>query len=184
MAEGTEGTSLLLHRLRLRGMLADASLDAAALEADGLATATPAGLLITEAGLARAEEQIAAERAAVDLDAVAAAYERFLAVNRQTKALCARWQQPGLAVEDRFVLLGELQELTERASAGLARTAQQLPRFGSYVTRLEAALETAGLGDGRWINDPTIDSFHTVWMECHEDYLLVLDRSREQEGSF
>lgn len=180
----TESTRLLLHRLRLRGMLADTSLDAAALEDEGLASATPAGLMITEAGLARAEEQIAAERAAIDLDAVAAAYERFLAVNPQTKARCARWQQPGLGVEERFVLLGELQELTERVGAALSRTAVQLPRFGSYGPRLEAALETAGLGDGSWINDPTIDSFHTVWMECHEDYLLVLARSREAEGSF
>jgi len=180
----TESTRLLLHRLRLRGMLAETSLDTAALEAEGLASATPAGLMITEAGLARAEEQIAAERAAIDLDAVAAAYERFLAVNPQTKAHCARWQQPGLGVEERFVLLGELQELTERVGAALARTAVQLPRFGSYGPRLEAALETAGLGDGSWINDPTIDSFHTVWMECHEDYLLVLARSREAEGSF
>ena len=180
----TESTRLLLHRLRLRGILGDASLDAAALEADGLAQATPAGLMITEAGMARAEELIATERAAVDLGAVAAAYERFLAVNRRTKALCARWQQAGLEVEERFVLLGELQELTERVGAALQRTAAQLPRFGSYGPRLEAALETAGLGDGSWINDPTIDSFHSVWMECHEDYLLVLDRSREMEGSF
>lgn len=175
---------LLLHRLRLRGMLADASLDAAALEAEGLASATPAGLLITEQGLARAEERIAAEREAIDADAVAAAYERFLAVNRQAKALCARWQQSGLAVEERFALLGDLQELTEQVGAALQRTAAQLPRFASYGPRLEAALETAGMGDGRWINDPTIESFHTVWMECHEDYLLVLGRSREQEGSF
>jgi len=180
----TESASLLLHRLRLRGMLAETSLDAAALEAEGLASATPAGLLITEAGMAVAEEQIAAEREAVDLEAVAAAYERFLAVNREAKAHCARWQQSSLGVEERFVLLGELQDLTERVGAALARTAQQLPRFAAYGPRLEAALETAGMGDGRWINDPTIDSFHTVWMECHEDYLLVLARSREVEGSF
>jgi hypothetical protein len=180
----TEGTRRLLHRLRLRGLLAETSLDAAALEAEGLASATPAGLMITEQGLALAEANIEAERAAIDLDAVAAAYERFLAVNREAKAQCARWQQSGLDVEERFVLLGNLQDLTERVGAGLQRTAQQLPRFAAYGPRLEAALETAGLGDGRWINDPTIDSFHSVWMECHEDYLLVLARSREQEGSF
>jgi len=180
----TDGTALLLHRLRLRGMLAETSLDAAALESEGLAMATPAGLMITEAGMARAEEQIAAERAAIDLDAVAAAYERSLAVNQEAKAHCARWQQEGLGVEERFVLLGNLEELTERVGAALQRTALQLPRFAAYGPRLEAALETAGLGDGSWINDPTIDSFHTVWMECHEDYLLVLARSREAEGSF
>lgn len=180
----TDGARLLLHRLRLRGMLADTSLDAAALESEGLASSTPAGLMITEAGMNRADEQLAAEREAIDAAAVAAAYERFLAVNREAKARCARWQQASLGVEERFVLLGELQDLTERVGAALSRTALQLPRFGSYGPRLEAALETAGLGDGRWINDPTIDSFHTVWMECHEDYLLVLARSREVEGSF
>ena len=30
---------------------------------------------------------------------------------------------------------------------------------------------------------PAVDSYHTVWFEAHEDFLLTLGRTREQKGS-
>jgi hypothetical protein len=58
-----------------------------------------------------------------------------------------------------------------------------VPRFGAYARRLEASLDKAAT-DPRFVVSPAVDSFHTVWFECHEDYLLMLGRSREQEGSW
>ena len=39
-------------------------------------------------------------------------------------------------------------------------------------------------GDGRFITDPEVDSIHSIWFECHEDYLTTLGRDRESEGSY
>jgi hypothetical protein len=59
-----------------------------------------------------------------------------------------------------------------------------VPRFATYTPRLEAALDAAGSGDSRFITDPRVDSMHSVWFECHEDFLVTLGREREDEGSF
>jgi hypothetical protein len=66
----------------------------------------------------------------------------------------------------------------------LRRTAEQLPRFDSYLPRLQAAADLADQGQHEYLASPKVDSVHTVWMELHEDYLLTQDISREQEGSF
>ena len=36
-------------------------------------------------------------------------------------------------------------------------------------------------GDTEWITSPSIDSYHTVWMQLHEDLLLALGRDRATE---
>jgi hypothetical protein len=110
------------------------------------------------------------------------AYERFLAVNDPMKALSSRF---GAAGEDeRFELLGEAAELIERVEPALRRTTEIVPRFGAYLPRLQAAMARVEEGDWAWLTSPTLDSVHTVWMECHEDYLQTLGRSRELEGSY
>ena len=71
-----------------------------------------------------------------------------------------------------------------RARSGLTRAATVAVRFDRYGTRLATALERASAGESRYITDPTVDSFHTVWFECHEDFLITLGISREDEGSY
>ncbi len=34
------------------------------------------------------------------------------------------------------------------------------------------------------ITDPRVDSVHNIWFECHEDFLNVLERDCEEEGSY
>ena len=36
-------------------------------------------------------------------------------------------------------------------------------------------------GEHDWFTSPRIDSYHTVWMQWHEDLLLALGREREQD---
>jgi hypothetical protein len=57
-------------------------------------------------------------------------------------------------------------------------------RFRSYERRLASALEQLRAGDERFFTGVTVDSFHTVWFECHEDLIQTLGRDRVQEGSF
>jgi hypothetical protein len=172
----------VLHQIAIKGSCPQVDGDAEALEAAGLVVATAAGLMLTEAGHARHDELLAAERESIDLARLAAAYERFLAVNGPLKSLSAR---AGSADEDeRFELMGEAAELIERVEPALRRTADCLPRFASYLPRLEAAIARTEEGDWSYLTSPAVDSVHTVWMECHEDYLQTLGRSRELEGSY
>ncbi|MCU1651310.1 MAG: PEP-utilizing enzyme mobile domain [Pseudonocardia sp.] len=171
-----------LHALALRGNLAELPGDPDPLLDAGLVAHTPAGYLLTEAGHRRHGELLAAERGGVDQERLGQAYERFLAVNGPLKSLSAR---AGTVDEDgRFALLGEVEVLIERVGPALRRTAELLPRFGGYRSRLAEALRRAEDGEWAYLTSPTVDSVHTVWMEAHEDYLRTLDRSREAEGSY
>ena len=38
-------------------------------------------------------------------------------------------------------------------------------------------------GDHEWLTSPRIDSYHTVWMQLHEDLLLALGKNRAIRGS-
>lgn len=61
---------------------------------------------------------------------------------------------------------------------GLGRA---LERFASYAPRLGFALDRVHAGSTDWVDKATIDSFHTVWFELHEDLLATLGRDRASE---
>ena len=56
-----------------------------------------------------------------------------------------------------------------------------MTRFGGYRPRLRAARERVAEGASDWLTSPRIDSYHTVWMQLHEDLLLALGRDRASE---
>ncbi|HEX4110699.1 MAG TPA: PEP-utilizing enzyme [Solirubrobacteraceae bacterium] len=168
-----------LHRLALKGVLPDLGDAKQELLDRGLVSETKAGFVPTPAGVAADERELSDERLRVDVDQLAATYDRFLAVNSTLKSLATRWQDGG-----GDELAGEVEDVVERASAVLSRSAQILPRFSDHAERLRAACARVQDGEGEWMNSPTIDSVHTVWMEIHEDYLRTLGRDREAEGSY
>jgi hypothetical protein len=173
-----------LHAVALRGNVAEVPGGMAdeLIDAD-LVAHTRAGYLLTEAGHRRHDELLAAEREGLDTDRLGQIYERFLAVNGPMKTLSAR-AGAGSDGAVRFELLGEADELIQRAGSALRRTSELLPRFGGYQPRLVEALRRAEDGEWEYLTSPTVDSVHTVWMEVHEDYLQTLGRSREEEGSY
>lgn len=174
-----------LHAIRVGGLHAGTPDNADELAARGLIFVSPVGCMLTEQGQQQHSELLAARRADLDLDAVRALYDRFLAVNQPTKSKCAEWQK--LADDDfdaRFALATDLQDILERVSTTIVRTSEHLPRFAGYPPRMEAALEKVLSGESEYLTSPTVESFHNVWMECHEDYLLTLGISREEEGSY
>jgi hypothetical protein len=174
-----------LHRARIRGLVPVAAMgDVTPLVAEALLLVTARGVMLTPQGLARHDELILAWRSQVDLDPLAKAYERFLTCNQPVKDLCAGWQRGAGDDEALFMAVDALTGLLERARPALRRAGQAVPRFSSYTPRLEAAVAAAGAGDRRYITDPREDSVHTIWFECHEDFLVTLGRSREEEGSY
>jgi len=56
-------------------------------------------------------------------------------------------------------------------------------RFGGYAPRLGNALDRVRAGSTDWFDKPTIDSYHAVWFELHEDLLATLGLDRASEST-
>ncbi len=111
-----------------------------------------------------------------------AEYSAFLRLNTRAKTVCSIWQTTS-DEHRRAELLMELDEIHEHVEPVLSRCGEIVGRFGRYAARLAEALERAH-DDGRYVVSPSVDSFHTVWFECHEDFLVTLRLSRHDEGSW
>jgi hypothetical protein len=146
---------------------------------------TPEGRTEGEARLA-AELDATGTRAAVD-----GAYRRFLTINQRMLDVCTDWQLRPVdgeqvvndhtdADHDQRVVtaLAELDGLVQPIVADLA---EALERFGGYGPRLAAALTKVQGGETDWFTKPTIDSYHTVWFELHENLLATLGIERGSE---
>jgi hypothetical protein len=150
------------------------------------------GWLLTAEGRTEGEQLLAAELdSAGARSAVAAAYERFMQINKELLAACTAWQvrdegagtlnDHSDAAYDAQVIarLGEVDGAVQPICAELAAT---LERFGSYGPRLAEARARVEGGDVDWFTKPMIDSYHTVWFELHEDLLATLGIERSTEG--
>ena len=80
-----------------------------------------------------------------------------------------RWDQQVLATLTG--LSGRLRPIEEQLAAGLTR-------FSGYADRFAAALARVDQGQRTWVDQPRIDSCHTVWFELHEDLLATLGLDR------
>jgi predicted ArsR family transcriptional regulator len=146
------------------------------------ATGRRPGWMLTGEGRDRHDASLAEARTPEVVARLEETYPDFLRSNQPVKDLSAKWQ--GTTDDaDRFEILESLAELCEAVAPSLASAGEVLPRFGAYADRLAASLDKAP-EDPRYVVSPAVDSFHTVWFECHEDYLLMLGRTREQEGSW
>jgi hypothetical protein len=120
-----------------------------------------------------------------------AAYEDFERINIELKTLITRWQTldaGGARLpndhSDRdydMRIIDQLGQLHERAELLLGKFTIVLPRFAYYRTRLLAALEQAESGNIQWVSSPSIESYHTLWFELHEDLLRLLGRLRSED---
>ncbi|MGI9118692.1 MAG: transcriptional regulator [Acidimicrobiales bacterium] len=200
---------LVLHALGIKGLApADAIVTATRLEADEvevvLAELAEAGLTehrqgalagwaLTPVGRKQRQVSVAEELDASGArSAVEGAYRRFSVVNPELLATCTAWQlhpvdggavandhtdaEYDQAVIDRLVLVhGQVQPV-------LSALATSLERFAGYQPRLQVALDRVVAGQADWCTRPTIDSYHTVWFELHQDLLDTLGFDRGLEG--
>lgn len=119
-----------------------------------------------------------------------AAYESFERINIELKTLITRWQTMdagGARVSNDhsnrdydLQIIDRLGELHERAEALLLKLEKVVPRFAYYRRRLLAAVEHAESGNIQWVSSATIESYHTLWFELHEDLLRLLGRQRSE----
>lgn len=157
----------------------------------GLAVRRGERITLTPRGRQAADAR-ARLRAGSDEEAAARiAYDAFLPLNAALLQLTTDWQvRPGKVPNDHTdrrydrEVIGRLDALDERVAPVVRRLGGAAPRFAPYRGRLRGARARVGDGDHEWFASPTCDSYHTVWMQLHEDLLLGLgiERKKEETG--
>jgi hypothetical protein len=178
----------LLHDARLRGLVPDADevLVVRVVEV-GFAVHSPKGLRLTPEGRAAHTEWARIPPGEIEAG-IDRSYQRFLALNQELIRVCNDWQvRPGGAPNDHkdpvydWDVIDRMVAIDDRVGPIIRTASSSVARFQGYRPRLRAALQRLDKGAPEWLTSPRIDSYHTVWMQLHEDLLLALGLDRETE---
>ncbi|MGZ6995341.1 MAG: hypothetical protein ACXVIM_09025 [Acidimicrobiia bacterium] len=179
----------VLHELRVRGTAPDEGAVADRLVDAGFAIRRRSVLMLTPAGREAADHRfcVAGTR---DEEPVQAAYARFLPLNRGLIQICNDWQvrAGGVPNDHRdpvydWGVIDRLVAHDEQSGPLLRSLGRQVSRFAQYRGRLRGARQRVEAEEHDWLLSPRIDSYHTVWMQLHEDLLLGLGLGRAQEDA-
>jgi hypothetical protein len=181
---------LLLHEIRLRGVYEiDTGTVVTTLTETGLVVRANRGLRVTPAGREAHESWARVDPGSELEETVTRAYTRFLVLNPELLRVCTEWQiRPGGSPNDHkdpeydWAIFDRLSSIDDRVGPLVSGVARSVDRFGSYRARLRAARRNVEAGEHDWLTSPRIDSYHTVWMQLHEDLLLALGKDRASEG--
>jgi hypothetical protein len=188
----------LLHAVRLRGLLqveelhrehgSHTAVIVTQLVDEGLVTPVRASIRITTKGRELHEAWARVPSGTAIEDALRRGYDRFLRLNAEFLRLCHDWQvRPGNVpnvhddVRYDWAVVDRLGRIDERVAPILRRVARSLERFDEYPRRLRRARKRVEDGEQDWFTSPRVDSYHTVWMQVHEDLLLALGLERKDE---
>jgi len=182
----TDEQWLLVHELRLRGVMEPGDTHSfEAIVRSGYAVQKSTRLVMTPEGRAAHAQWARCAPASEAETSVQRAFDRFLALNDELLRLCSDWQtKRGGATNDHrdaaydWSVIERLVALDERAGAVARHAGTALERLSPYRARLRDARRRVEEGEHEWFTSPRIDSYHTVWMQWHEDLLLALGRER------
>jgi hypothetical protein len=185
-----EESYALLHQLRLRGMMRGAETPGSdALCTAGLAARKGTFLVLTSAGREVHSQWARLTPGSEAESAARRSYDQFLALNPELLQVSTDWQvRPGNVPNDHrdtkydWDVLDRLAAIDERTGPILRRLGEAVERFAGYRPRLRDALRRVQDGEHDWFLSPTCDSYHTVWMQLHEDLLLALGLARTDES--
>ena len=123
-------------------------------------------------------------------DHVRGCYQSFKELNPKLLQVCSDWQMRKLGQSNILndhadadydaKVLSRLMSIDDPAQRICNELADRLSRFGVYRLRLSSALERALSGDIAYVAD-SLESYHTVWFQLHEDLLVTLGISRDEE---
>jgi hypothetical protein len=147
-------------------------------------------LVLTQAGRELAEAAGRLTDGGPEEAAARRSYDAFLPLNVRLLEVCAAWQmQPG-DVPNNHTDAAYDWDVREQLDVVHARVVPQLhelgavvPRFARYPSALDAALARLDEGDDAWFTSPRVDSYHTVWMQLHEEFRLALGISAAAEAA-
>jgi len=189
VTELSDDSHALLHELRLRGMVP--AVDAPGPETlcrVGLAARKGKFLVLTSAGREAHAHWARLTPGSAEETAARRAYDQFLPLNAEFLQVSTDWQvRPGNVPNDHrdteydWGVLDRLAGLDERGGPVARRLGKEVERFADYRSRLRDALRRVQDGEHDWFLSPKCDSYHTVWMQLHEDLLLALGLARAGE---
>ena len=180
----------MLHALRLQGKVPAGREPGgeARLVAAGFAVRRGDVLVLTPAGRTEADERFCLV-GRPGHEHVQAAYDRFGSLNRTLLAICTDWQvrSGGVPNDHRdpvydWSVIDRLVTLDEQVGPVVRRLGKHVDRFVPYRERMREARRRVADGDSDWLLSPRLDSYHTVWMQLHEDLLLGLGIQRGEES--
>ena len=189
MVAPDDATFRLLHEVRLRGVVELVETETVALLIhDGLIVRSTRGVRITAEGRVTHAEWARLPEGAEPEAVARRAYDRFLPLNREILRICSDWQVrtggiPNDHSDPRYdwSVLDRVRALDDRVAPLVSRLGRTVTRFSGYRPRLRAALQRVDAGDTDWLTSPRVDSYHTVWMQLHEDLLLAIGADRAHE---
>jgi hypothetical protein len=180
---------LFLHQVRLRGVVDIDGSSVVRVEEAGLVARVPKGFRLTPTGRDQHQAWARVEPGGELEGAVERAYQRFLGLNRELIRVCSDWQvRPGGVPNDHrdpgydWAIVDRVDAIDDRVGPIVSALGRALVRFADYRPRLRAARRRVDAGESDWLTSPRIDSYHTVWMQLHEDLLLALGRERSSEA--
>ena len=194
MNDFDEHTWVVLHDIRLRGMVRvpdDAELMVVidSLCEAGVVQVRGKFVALTDLGRTHHATWVIATPGTDAHTSAERLHASFHELNVELLAVCTAWQvRPGGATNDHldatydWQVIGRLERLHERAAPRIRRVGREVPRFADHERRLRHALaRVVDDGEHEWFTAPRVDSYHTVWNQMHEDLLLTLGRSRDDE---
>jgi hypothetical protein len=179
----------LLHEVRLRGVVEVHETEIVAPLLDGgFVVHATRGIRITAEGRVTHAAWARLAAGGEDEQVALRAYERFLPLNRELLRICSDWQVraggvPNDHTDPRYdwSVIDRLEALDERVAPVVSRLGRAVDRFAGYRPRLRAARKQIDDGAVEWLTSPRCDSYHTVWMQMHEDLLLAIGGDRASE---
>jgi len=151
------------------------------------------GWSLTESGRSTAQAWLEADLDHVDAQAgVQRTYESFLELNPELLSICTDWQLRRFGnahvVNDHSdsdsdydnAILSRLIGVDASVQHLCSDLAQRPSRFSTYGPRLSIALDRSISGATEQVSD-SLDSYHSVWFQLHEDLLVTLEISRDDE---
>ncbi len=179
----------LLHVLRVRGRVDDdgGSISDSAV-AMGFAVRKRTSVILTPTGRAEADVRLLLLADSDQHAAAIRAYEGFGPLNIAVTNVCNDWQVKtgGVSNDHRdqeydWSVIDRLASIDEKAGPLVRRLGTRVQRFASYRPRLGEALRLVTESEREWFTSPRCDSYHTVWMQLHEDLLVALGIERGTE---
>lgn len=154
----------------------------AELAASGLVT-TDGLVILTAAGTALLESAYARDRQKLRDPDRAGLLSDFRPLGRELKQLARRWQDAESKDDwdERLACVVTLAGLHYRTHSFISKYEKSLPRLKEYRERFARAHRLIQEGNTEYMVSATLDSYHTIWFQLHEDLLRVLQRDRDPE---
>ena len=116
-------------------------------------------------------------------------WEEFRDLDLELKQVCSAWQIKGLGddslpnvhddPEYDFAVIERLGEIDTRLRALMSRDRRVEHEFQPLLEELRSALDRVEAGEFDFFTGAMVSSYHTLWVELHEDLLHTLGLQRE-----